>query len=1184
MTIRSLIWKAMLIALFSTSSLWGQSSTGNLLGRVTDTTGAVLPNARISVLNTETNVHYDSVSNSSGDYLVPYLTPGTYQLKVDAPGFKAYQRAGIAIRQASSITANVQMELGADTEVVNVSSTVPLVDTSTASTGTVVESRQILNLPTKDGNPIVLATLVPGVVFTPVSMSYVRPFDTNSPSQISVNGTREGSSEFLLDGAPNMQGIEVAYSPAESSLSSFKVQTTTTDVSWGYHTGAQVNYTTKSGTNTLHGLINYQFLSPQMIAPPYFPILTGKPHLDTNHLDSTLTGPVYFPKIFNGHNKTFFTVGFEWGHWFDPTPITVQTVPTAAERTGDFSQLLTVSSAYQIYDPMTTVPAGNGLYQRSPFPGNIIPPNRINQVAAKIAALIDAPNQPGLSNGANNYTNGANSNDHYYNYLGRIDHNISDNQRAFVRYYWTRLQRIWHEAHSGLVGDNFFRYDQGIALNHVVSLSPTLVIESRYGFLRFQYGDKPLQIGWDLASLGFSGTYISQLKAQAPGSYRLPGLSFANYLTGGQIGNVNNFDQWNMIHEPAVNVTKIVSSHTIRSGVSYRVYMRNGFSQGAAAGAFSFNSTYTGGPFNTSSAAPIGQDFASFLLGIPASGSASINTSFAAIQKFWAFYAMDDWKLRPNLTITAGLRYELPSALTERYNRSVAGFDPTAQISIAPQVQSKFQQTPVSGVPAINVQGGLTFPGVNGVPRELWQRSLRDLMPRVGFAYSVTPKTVVRASYGVFRETLGIPSMTANQIPVPETGFQATTAFVPTRDNGQTYIANLTNPFPNGLTEPVGAALGASTNLGQTIQAFNPHLTDPYVQTWQLGLQRELPFNSVIEVDYVGNRGTRMRTLRDLNPVPAADLSPSTSRDQATINYLSAQVPNPFYPLLPGTNLSGTTVARAQLLRPYPQFATSAPPESGNGSQQTRASALSSGVATTGVQEEVNGGYSWYHALQASIQKRYSSGLAAAYSFTWAKSMQAITYKNVSDNTPERVISDLDRPIRNTVMVNYELPFGRGRKWAASARGPVNAVIGGWQVNGVYTYQSGQPLEFGNAIMTCSPSQVALPSDKRTVNKWFNTSCFNTNSAQQLQWNLQTLPSRFSGIRGPVVNNVDFSAMKFFQLTEKMRLSFSGQGINVLNHPQFQPPNTSPTSTAFGRITTQYSWQRIVEVSARLEF
>jgi hypothetical protein len=209
-----------------------------------------MSNARISVLNAETNVHYDSKSNSAGDYLVPYLTPGTYALKVDAPGFRAYQRSGIVIQQAARITVDVQMEVGVATEVINVSSTVPLVDTSTASTGTVVESRQILNLPTKDGNPIVLATLVPGVVFTPVSMSYVRPFDTNSPSQSSVNGTREGSSEFLLDGAPNMQGIEVAYSPAGSTLSSFKVQTTTTDASWGYHAGAEVNYTTKSGTNT----------------------------------------------------------------------------------------------------------------------------------------------------------------------------------------------------------------------------------------------------------------------------------------------------------------------------------------------------------------------------------------------------------------------------------------------------------------------------------------------------------------------------------------------------------------------------------------------------------------------------------------------------------------------------------------------------------------------------------------------------------------------------------------------------------------------------------------------------------------------------------------------------------------------------------------------------------------------
>jgi hypothetical protein len=426
--------------------------------------------------------------------------------------------------------------------------------------------------------------------------------------------------------------------------------------------------------------------------------------------------------------------------------------------------------------------------------------------------------------------------------------------------------------------------------------------------------------------------------------------------------------------------------------------------------------------------------------------------------------------------------------------------------------------------------------------------------------------------------------MYTGQVIVPQNGFNATTAFVPTLNNGQTFIANLSNPFPNGLTQPVGSSQGASTNLGQTIQAFNPHLTNPYVQTWELGVQRELPFNSMVEVDYIGSRGTRMRVLRDVNPVPAQYLSTSQTRDQATINYLSAQVPNPFYPLLPGTNLSGQTVSRAQLLRPYPQFATATPPEASS-SQQTSTSGVGvSGVPTTGVQEEINSGYWWYHGLQARIEKRNSSGLAATYAFTWSKDMEAITYKNASDPKPERVISDLDRPIRNTIMVNYELPFGRGKRWVGSTKGPVNAVIGGWQTNGVYTFQSGAPLTFGDAIMTCSPSQVTLPSAQRSVKRWFNTSCFNTNAAQQLQWNLQTLPSRFSAIRAPGVNILDFSVMKRFSITEKARLNFTAQGINVLNHPQFTAPTTNPTSAAFGSITTQYSWQRIVELSARLSF
>ncbi|MFL6415443.1 MAG: TonB-dependent receptor domain-containing protein [Bryobacteraceae bacterium] len=1154
MRARSLLW-AGLIALGCTIGLFaGQGSRGTILGRVSDPTEAVVAGARVDATNTATGVHSSSTSSASGDYLLPYLIPGTYDVLVEAQGFKSYKRLGILVRESDRVTVDVPLQIGGSSQTVAVTGASPQLDTSTASMGQVMDRRAIEDLPTKDGMPLVLATLVPGVTFTPQTAGYVRPFDTASPSTMSVDGTRPGSNEFLIDGAPDLQGQQIAYSPAQSIVNEFKVQTATFDAGWGFNVGAAINFTTKSGTNSPHGTLSYMMLNPVFNADKYFRLAAGKPQLRTHHLDSSFTGPIYIPKVYDGRNKTFFTLGYEWGYWFDPTPYYVGSVPTAAQKNGDFSNLLRISPAYQIYDPYSTTPAGNGLFRRTPLPNNVIPPSQLNPVALQMSKLFDPPNQPGTIDGTNNYVMPRNMQDTYYNQLTRIDHNVSDKQRLYGRYNVTKLVRPENVSNNLADGDNFYRYNHGAAIDHVYIASPRFVVDSRYSFMRFTTGYIPIQEGWDLASLGFSPTFINQLKGLDPRALKLPNLTFANYFQQTPIGGANNHNQqiYNT-HEAAVNITNTFGAHTLRSGLTYRSYLENAFNLGASSGAFTFNSTFTGGPLSTSSASPIGQDFASFLYGLPASGNLPINDSFAEKQSYWALYLQDDWKLNSKLTISLGLRYELPSSLTERYNRSVGTFDPTAVLPISSQVQQKYAQNPIPQVPQLNVNGGLTFPGVGGASRDLWDRSIKNFMPRVGFAYSLTPKTVLRAGFGIYYQPLGITFVNVDQ-----TGFNASTAFVPTINNGQTYTATLTNPFPNGLNRALGASAGPSTFLGQNITFFDTRLRNPYMQRWQFAIQRQLPGDTVFEISYVGNRGTRLLTTQDFNAIPAPYLSTSPVRDQTRINALNSQVANPFYPLLPGTNLASTTVAVSQLLRPNPQF---------------------SGITAT-----TNAGFSWYHALQSRVEKRLSHGLVGQYSFTWSKTMEAISYLNPTDLAPAKVISDQDRPFRSALSLAYELPFGPGRQFGNSLNGVLGKFVGGWQLNGVYTNQSGPPLGFGNAILTCGLNQVTLPGDQRSINMWFNASCFNRTSSQQLASNIQTLSTRFTGIRGPRINNLDLSLIKNMHVTERLRAQLTAQAINVINHPQFTAPNTTPTSTAFGQVTSEFAWQRIVEFTLKLQF
>jgi hypothetical protein len=448
--------------------------------------------------------------------------------------------------------------------------------------------------------------------------------------------------------------------------------------------------------------------------------------------------------------------------------------------------------------------------------------------------------------------------------------------------------------------------------------------------------------------------------------------------------------------------------------------------------------------------------------------------------------------------------------------------------------------------------GGLTFAGVDGNSRAYWQPDKADFMPRFGLAYQIYNRTTLRAGYGIFFDTVGV-----NKTAGLQAGFSQATPIQASLDSGLSFVATTANPFPSGLLAPRGAAGGLSTNLGQAVTFYPTERRRANVQRWSFGLQHELPRQFLVEATYVGNRGTRLGVTHQLDNTPAQYLSTSPTRDTQAINFLSQSFPNPFF----GTNpIFTANISRSNLLRPWPQF--------------------------TGVSVEQPIGYSWYHALQARIEKRFSHDYTLQVSYTWSKAMQATEFLNATDSVPYRSISDLDRVHHLVVTGIWDLPLGKGMRFGSHMAKPLEFIAGGWQLNGVVQRQSGPPLAFGDVwtLFTGHPDDVLLPKDKRSVDQWFNANAgFNRNSAQALASNIRVSPLRFSGVRGDGQARADFSLIKKFPIKENIQMQYRAECINALNHPNLFAPNTSPTSSAFGTITGQ-DVPRLWQMSLTLKF
>ena len=1143
---------ALLFSVGFSVKVFAQESRGTIAGRVTDPSGAALPEVQLRATNVQTGAAVSTRTNQSGIFSMPYLLPGFYQVSAESTGFTKLERNGIEVRVAETVDLNLTLTVGDVTQTMNVGGETPLLETSTTSLGQVVDRRRLIDLPISSGNAAELVLLTPGTVNATDLRSRKAAFN-NAPSQVSTDGNAQYSNEFTIDGVPNTfasgTSPRIAFSPPQGALSEFKVETTSYDAALGHTPGSLVNMTTASGTNAFHGEVHEYLANAALDAPSFFQNKSSlaKPNYQDNRYGGTFGGPVILPKLYSGRQKTFFIYTFEGNKWGTPGTA-VGTVPTDAEKMGDFSALLKLGSSYQLYDPNTTVANANGTFSRQPFPNNIIPANRISPVAAAISKYWAEPNTVGTAAGSNNYTYNSTTKEDYYVHFGRIDHNISERHRIFIRgdydYWEEHKNNLYSNISSGIILN---RINRGLAFDDVFVISPSTIFNFRYGVTDQEFPEQRQSRGISLASLGFSPSLTSLIPSTLAAFPTVAISGFSGF------GAVESGDGTNtsIIHSFNASLTTQKGAHNLHYGIDYRIYraFQNRF-QNDIAPAFTFTSNYTKAS-STSSSPALGGELAEFLLGIP-EGNMTRSASYADQELYLGAFLQDQWKVTPKLTLNLGLRLEHETPITERYDRAVLKFDNSTPNPIAAQAMAAYTKNPIPEIPVANfkVVGGLQFVGgANG--RQLWDEQSIAWLPRFGFAYQLTKRTVLRGGYGIFFDTLG-----TNRSPAIQTGFTATTPITPTYDNGITYVASLANPFPTGLQSPVGSGSGLATNLGQNLTVYQPYRPQPYSQRWSFDVQRELPGNFLLDAAYVGNRGTRLSVARELNYTPAQYLSRTGVRDQTTINYLGAAFPNPFYGI---NSVYSSTISRANLLKPYPEFGS--------------------------ISETEPIGYSWYHSLQAQLVKRFSMGYTLNIAYTFSKAMEATSFLNSSDPTPYRSIGTLDRPHRIVISGIWELPFGRGRALGATMPKWLDTAVGGWQLGTVISRQSGAPLNFGDIIFNGDVHNINLPKDQRSTTMWFNTKAgFDTLSGDQLASDIRTFPLRFSFIRGDGQALWNFSLVKYFPLTERMRLQLRTDCFNSLNHPNLSDPNTTVTSTAFGTVTSQNGSPRSFQIAARITF
>lgn len=675
-----------------------QDPRGTILGRITDVSGGVMPGVRVTATNLATNVGVPVETNENGNYRIPYLLPGAYRITAEREGFRSFLQDGVELRVADQLTLNIRMTPGDIAEQVVVTGETPLLDASTASTGQVIDQRRIVELPLNGGNAFNLTRFTAGVNSYAIPNHATLATAPDVVSRFSINGSGNNNSEFMIDGTPSMYGQNNAYIPPVDMVQEFRVQTATYDARLGHSPGGNINLMLRSGSNAFHGTL-YEFHNNRSLEGLSFferqrlyDAATGPPTREKNdsihpkHIinrwGGTVGGPLLLPRLYNGRNRTFWIYGYEGlirpsaaeGNAF-------YTVPTARERQGDFSQLLSLGQAFQIYDPATIRPAANGRYSRLPLAGNIVPASRIDPLARNLFVYWPEPNSAGTADGRNNYFVRTPTRNWFHNHLSRFDHHFSDKHRIFARYAQTNAtNRAGQVFPSPTIGEDQVRGHKGLGLDSVYVFSPTFLLNVRYGLSRYTYWRVPRAAGFDFLAAGFSRDLVSRLEPQAITFPYLAVDALTPLGTNSPSGNFTNYHVW------SADLTNIRGNHSLRYGGEFRLFRESNYSFANQVPRINFDSTWTNGPLDNSPGAPMGQGMAFFLLGIPSSGQITVNPSSADQSTYTAFYLRDDWKVTSRLTVNLGLRYEYESVCRRDWAEGVRA---TVQAPVDPGLKQE---------------------------------------------------------------------------------------------------------------------------------------------------------------------------------------------------------------------------------------------------------------------------------------------------------------------------------------------------------------------------------------------------------------------------------------------------------------------------------------------------------------
>ena len=1171
---------------------FAQAGRGAISGLIIDPSGAIIPGARITALNQATGVRVAAQSSAAGLYSFVSLSPGQYEVSVTASGFATAVHKNIAVTVDQVSSVNIVLSVGGVSEVVSVNASSSLVETTNSTVGQLISSDVIDRVPLVTRDVFQLVQLSAGVLptnGTPNASDTSGIFNSRPGVDVSaytINGALQGSVSYMLDGSPlgiaenNAASIMPAFQVPEDGVQEYRVETQNTPATYGSGGAGVISLVSKSGGNQFHGDA-FVYIRPNTLAAnDYFNKLnnpgSSTPDYHRYQEGGSFSGPIL-------HQKLFFFGDFEATQQQQYDSGGTFTVPTEAERTGDFS-----ADSFTVYNPL--VP-DNEDGTRQPFDNNIIPSGNVNPIAQTFASNYPKPNNPGTGpyHIGNLYLPGLDPYD-AKKFDIRIDYAPGEKQRMFGRFSFDHLffsnANFYDSMYDSLYYQNITN-GWNVLLAYDYALTPRSVLQLRYSFTRHfedQTGD-PRQDNVDITTLGFPQSLADEVLYKT-----LPVMNFGNFTS--PIGGTNNWDTFIFASENSdvgATYTTVLGKHDLATGVEYQKKFMNIGQPPFPAGQYVFDSTAT----SSTAFADDGSDFASFLLGMgQAPGYESYNFTkdvFAAeASPYWALFVQDNFHITPKFTLNLGLRWDIFGGRTERHDRQEY-FDPNISYT-------------VNGV---SLKGGEQF--VSSGHRSPFDTNYGNFGPRASFAWQPIQKLVVRGGAGIYygpsTQMVANPSLNSD-------GFGTISTWNPTQynDNGNTIFNSsttcsnpgdvtgcysLSNPFPDGVVQPTGSSLGPATNLGGTLSTVLHSQPTVGTYNFNFGLEYEFPHQTILSAAYVGSRGLHLPLgnvdLNQLSLQTIAQYQASLCVD--TSDPSCVMVPNQWASVQPPSNANYgvDTVPQWVALQPYPQFGT------GN-----------YGAGNGVLVNAYPAGDSQYNSLQAKVEKRLTSHFTTLAAFTWGKLMTDnaspplgfIGYHGAAPQDWRNLglewsLSSQDVKLQFNWLTSYDLPVGKGR--AVDLSGPANLILGGWTANAIVYWSTGVPVNaptgtgdiyFNQRVdTTCDPGKNA----PHTVDMWFNYTCFSQPASQFLPG---TASAYLPHVRTDGAHNLDFSLFKNFPIgKENKNLRIEVSSYNITNSVQFGYPNIfwnpSPTPdnmSGFGQITNAVNTPRQFQFGSRFNF